>query len=343
MSEHLGRILARHCDPVTGSPFWLERQRELGFKLASRITSIDDLEILGSFDIDTLRRRPFSDFVPRGVLEAPLIFAETGGTTGEPATTAYSLADFHAAFVAPFLERVDGSSVFRGDYWLWLGPSGPHMIGKTAQRLAAITTGADAFAVDFDPRWFRRLAAGSLARTRYLEHLLDQAERIVARQDIRYLFTTPIVLDALTERLDERARAAIRFVYLGGMAIEDTVLLRCAARLPAARFLSGYGNTLFGVCHEARPVRPQAGPRAYYPQAERLVVRVSESDTTRPCSYGARGQLVMYRLDESALLPVVRERDEATRLPPQRDTTADGFGDPRPPAAAKLHIDHGIY
>jgi acyl-coenzyme A synthetase/AMP-(fatty) acid ligase len=146
--------------------------------------------------------------------------------------------------------------------------------------------------------------------TRYLEHLLDQAERIVARQDIRYLFTTPIVLDALTERLDERARAAIRFVYLGGMAIEDTVLLRCAARLPAARFLSGYGNTLFGVCHEARPVRPQAGPRAYYPQA---------------------------------LLPVVRERDEATRLPPQRDTTADGFGDPRPPAAAKLHIDHGIY
>lgn len=345
MSERLERILARHLHPRSGSPYWLERERQLGFSLRARMTSIDDLDLLGAFDLEALRSRPIGDFMPRDVAtDTPLILAETGGTTGTPATTAYSATDFHAAFVAPFLERLDGCAVFRGGYWLWLGPSGPHVIGKAARRIAGITTGADAFSIDFDPRWFRRLAPGSLARTRYLDHVLEQARRILAQQDVRYLFTTPVVLDTLSETMSERAREAVRLVYLGGMAIEDSVLLRIAARLPAALFLGGYGNTLFGVCHEARAARPQAGARCYYPQGERLVARVARGgDSSRPCAYGARGQLVMYRLDDSCFLPVVRERDEAIRLAPLVQGGADGFAAPHPPALPSVHIDHGIY
>ncbi|MEQ8663600.1 MAG: hypothetical protein RLW62_22510 [Gammaproteobacteria bacterium] len=343
MSERLGRILEQHCDAANGSPYWLERQAELGFSLVSRIACLDDFDLLGAFDLEALRRRPVTDFMPRHVAAAPLLFAETGGTTGVPATTAYSMGDFHAAFVAPLLNRLEGSAVFRGGFWLWLGPSGPHVIGKAAQRIASITTGADAFAIDFDPRWFRRLAVGSLARTRYMEHLLHQALRIIVQQDVRYLFTTPVVLDALSERMPAREREAIRLVYLGGMAIDDTILLRCAARLPAALFLGGYGNTLFGVCHEARAARPQPGPRRYFPQSERLAVRVVDAASRRPCAYGDRGRLVMYRIDASCLLPLVIERDEATRLAPLPGECADGFGDPRPPCTASLHVDNGIY
>jgi len=344
MTNRLERVLALHFDPVQGSPYWCERAAVLGFDPRTRIACVGDLDLLGPFDLDLLTARPVADFMPRGLRHAgPLVLAETGGTTGAPKATAYTPADFHAAFVQPFFDCVDGARIFNGGHWLWLGPSGPHVIGRAAQRIAALSTGADAFSVDFDPRWFRRLTPGSLARTRYLDHLLEQALRVVDQQDIRYLFTTPVVLERLVAALGSAARERVRFVYLGGMAIDADLLLALGAALPAADFLCGYGNTLFGVCHEVRAGRPAAGVRRYFPDGERLLARICCASTSTPVDYGERGQVVMFRLDDSMLLPVVRERDHALRIAPAGEGATDGFADPRPPETASLHIDHGIY
>ncbi|MGE0483877.1 MAG: hypothetical protein AB7Q81_07045 [Gammaproteobacteria bacterium] len=345
MSDYLERALALHFHPRRGSPYWLERAAELGFDPRARIATMADLDLLGPFDLEVLGMRPYTDFVPRDIVAGtPLVLAETGGTTGAPRLTAYTEDEFEAAFVTPFFECVNGAATFNGGHWLWLGPSGPHVIGKAAQRIARLSTGRDALSVDFDPRWFRRLAAGSLARERYLEHVIEQALRLVQGQDVRYLFTTPVVLERLLVRMVVREREAVRFVYLGGMAIDAETLATLATALPGADFLCGYGNTLFGVCHEARAMRPAAGPRHYYPHGERIAVRIVQPGTTTPAAPGERGQVAMTRCDLSMLLPGVLERDHALASEaPDLPGRGAGLADPRPPATQSVHIDNGIY
>lgn len=350
MSARLREVLAAHFDPVSGSPYWLRRQRTLDFDVRETIRDVDDLARFGPFDLADLSRCPVTDFVPRTVVAAGgLVLAETGGTTGPPRATAYAPVDFDAAFVTPFLDRVRDAALFDGGHWLWLGPGGPHIIGKAAQRIAALTTGSDAFSVDFDPRWFRRLAAGSLARTRYLDHVLEQALAILVSQDVRYLFCTPVVLAALAPRLAEPLRAAVRFVYLGGMPVTAAACEVLGAAFPAARFLAGYGNTLFGVSHERAPGRRLATqPCDYLPDTTRLVVRVvplaggpEAERIAQRAAPGARGQVMMHRLDHSGFLPCVLERDSAERLVLAGDQ--DGLRDPQPLIATGLRIDTGIY
>lgn len=353
LDQHLRAVLATHFDPVHGSPYWLARERALGFDVREGVRCVADLARLGPFDLDDLNRHPVEHFLPRGVRDAGgLVFAETGGTSGEPRPIAYSRDDFHAAFVEPFIATLDAGLLPGGGRWLWLGPSGPHVIGRAAQCIARLTTGSDAFSVDFDPRWYRRLAPGSLARTRYLEHLLEQALRIVGRQDVRYLFCTPVVLAALAGRMDAAARARVRLVYLGGMPLAPDAMRAIGAAFTGARCLAGYGNTLFGVTHQPRWLAAGdpalAAPPRYLPASVRLVVRVVPPGDAPAAlrlagraAPGVRGQVVMHRLDASGFLPNVMERDAAARI--ELDDEQDGLEDPRPIEQPAFKVDSGIY
>jgi hypothetical protein len=316
------------------------------------VRGLADLAVFGAFDPAELSRHPVEDFLPRAVRESSgLVFAETGGTSGEPRPIAYARADFEAAFVSPFLQRCAGHD-FGDGRWLWLGPGGPHVIGKAAQRIAERTTGADAFSVDFDPRWFRRLAAASIARTRYLEHVLEQALRVLATQRIAHLFATPVVLAALAPRLDTCLRERIGFLYLGGMPLAPDTMRAIGMAFPRARCLAGYGNTLFGVTHEAATGPARVTPPVYVPDSARLIVRVvpmpaigaTDEDPARLArrvAPGARGQVLMHRLDASGFLPNVLERDSAARV--DLGAAQDGLEDPRPLERTGLRIDNGIY
>ena len=353
MNAHLRAVLAAHFDPELGSPYWLARERELGFRVLDRVHDIDDLALLGPFELDALNRHPVEHFMPRGLHAASgIVFAETGGTSGEPRATAYSAADFHAAFVEPFIAKLDAGVLPDGGRWLWLGPSGPHVIGRAAQRIAFVTTGSDAFSVDFDPRWFRRLTPGSLARQRYLDHVLEHAERILRQQDVRYLFCTPVVLTELAARMSDPQRARVRLIYLGGMPLAPDAMRRIGAAFPGARCLAGYGNTLFGVTHQAAWVAADsaalAAPPRYLPDTPRLVVRIVPATGGSPakrlaqrCAPGERGQVVMHRLDLSGFLPCVMERDAAGRIP--LPDGQDGLDDPRPLDGPGFKVDTGIY
>ena len=353
MSRRLAHILALHLHPELGSRYWRETERELGFSICRRVQSLDDLHELGPFDEQALCTRPIEDFIPRSMHGGHKLFTgETGGATGRPKTVAYSASDFRAAFIDPFLSCVDCETIFTGGHWLWLGPSGPHIIGKVARQIAWETTGSDGFSVDFDPRWYRRLTSGSISRTRYLDHVLEQAERIAGQQDVRYLFCTPVVLDGLAKRLSERTRQAIRFVYLGGMAIEPGMHAALGELFPAAEFLCGYGNTLFGVTHEARAGRPNNEKRCYYPTSDRLIIRLVSRDETLSAmarlktdvTCGQTGQVVMHRLDESCFLANVMERDQAVRVRSDGPgESVDGIRDPRPIEIDGFKVDDGIY
>ncbi|MEN6426845.1 MAG: hypothetical protein ABFE13_15905 [Phycisphaerales bacterium] len=350
----LERILRIHFDANHGTPYWLEKQRELGIDAVERIRSIEDLAVLGPMDELALAERPIEDFIPQALRgHNDYLLAETAGTLGRPKTAVHRADEFEAAFVTPFIKAARRAGFPEGGHWLFIGPTGPHIIGRAARRCARALGAADAFTVDFDPRWAKKLPAGSLAAQRYLMHIQDQALAVLEVQKIKVLFVTPAVLDSLTDRIDQATRAAVRGVHLGGMAASAEFMARTAEMFPSAVVLSGYGNTLFGVV-------PQLGYSHetgfdYFPHGDRLVVRLiplgedgDEPDVTALVEHGRRGRVMAHRLDEMQFLPNLLERDSAVRIPPRPDAAAEGFlqdglRDPQPIVSETIKPAIGLY
>lgn len=332
LNRRLCEVLDIHFDPKWGSRYWLDRERELGIDVRRSVEYIEQLDVFGFMDGRDLTRRTIWDFVPQRFHSTArrLTVAETGGTLGSPKRTAYLDDEFREAFVSPFLAAAGEFVPFpRGARWLWVGPTGPHIVGKAVRAVCRDMDSPDPFSVDFDPRWYRAQAPGSLGRTRYLQHVIDQALEVLACEPVEVLFSTPPVLIALGEHTSTEERAAIQGVHLGGLPVTEEDGDRLLGLYPNARFLSGYGNTLFGMCPQLKD-RSLRGPR-YYPHGHRLWIRcVSEtragSATSETVHYGERGRVLGTRLDPGFLIVNLPERDTAIRIPPPpRHADAAGF------------------
>jgi hypothetical protein len=211
----------------------------------------------------------------------------------------------------------------------------------------------DPFSVDFDPRWAKRLADGSLARQRYLDHVTEQALDVLRREEVGVLFITPPALAALQQKMTDRQREAIHGVHYGGMSMTAEAVNAFRAAFPRAVHLAGYGNTLFGVVMEVEDQPREA--LDYFPLGDRLhfeVVAAAQGDGTAwppaPCERGQRGRVLFHRLDESCLLAGVLERDEAQRVAATAaaralGVTGDGLRNPRPAAALEQRLQLGLY
>jgi thienamycin biosynthesis protein ThnN len=355
MTDETGRlrdILALHFHPELGSAYWLARQEKLGLNVRDRVRTIEDLSLFGPMPLDDLRKNPLRAFIPTA-LHSQLhrfVIGETAGTSGEPRATAYRDDEFHAAFVTPFLQVVERTGFPVGEPWLWIGPSGPHIIGKAVRELARQTGSMDPFSVDFDPRWVKRLAEGSLARQRYLDHVVSQALDILTREEVSVIFTTPPTLLALAARMSDRQREAVGGVHYGGLSMTADQVNDFRMRFPNAVHMSGYGNTLFGVVMEVEDGQRTA--LDYFPCGDRVQFSVVADDSVeswppRSCNRGETGRVLFHRLDESSLLINVLERDVAERIAPSTTAlalgwTADGLRDPRPPANGP-RLQLGIY
>jgi len=355
--DRLRDLLALHFHPEHGSRYWLRRQEQLGWDVRDRVRTRDDLWLLGPMPADDLRGFPVRDFIPRGLHgQLPrFVLGETAGTSGRPCVTAYRDDEFRDAFVAPFLKVARATGFPQGEPWLWVGPSGPHIIGKVVRELARQTGSMDPFSVDFDPRWAKRLADESLARERYLDHVTGQALDVLERENVGVLFTTPAALTALARCMTDRQREAIRGVHYGGTSITAAALNAFREAFPRAVHLSGYGNTLFGVVMEVVDRPRQA--LDYFPLSDRVRFRVVDwpGEAGGGAGWppvergpGDTGRVVFDRLDESCLLVGVVERDEAARISPSPEALAlgggaDGLRDPRPPAALGGRLQLGLY
>ena len=328
-SGRLEDVVATHFDPEGGSRYWLERERALGIDARDVIREPEDLDRLGILRDTDLVNRSAWDFVPQSeqTHRADFVYCESGGTLGRPKRTLYAENDFHAAFVAPFLSVANHLVPFpEGAHWLWIGPSGPHAIGKAVGAVCRGMGSPDPYSVDLDPRWFKAQTPGSVTRTRYLQYVVEQALQILNHEPVEVLFGTPPLLVALGHELSAERRDAFEAVHLGGLSVnrEEDKLLR--ELYPRARFLAGYGNSLFGVSLQVRE-EPLSSP-SYYPHGDRLwmrVVREPESGRVKEVDYGERGRVLGTRLDRSFLIVNLLERDTVVRLRPPAEAVHLGF------------------
>jgi hypothetical protein len=349
--DRLHELLGLHLHPEWGSPYWLKRQEQLGWDVRDRVRTLDDLWLLGPMPPADLRTFPVRAFIPRALRNQwpRFLVGETAGTSGEPCATAYRDDEFQEAFIAPFLRVAKATGFPHGEPWLWVGPSGPHIIGKAACELARQTGSMGPFSVDFDPRWAKRLAEGSTARQRYLDHVTTQALDVLEREEVGTLFITPVALAALAARLSDRRREAIRGIHYGGMSLVPETVNDFRAAFPQAVHLAGYGNTLFGVVMEVADGHRLA--MDYFPLGERVQFHIVDAVETWPPTLRERGQpgrVLFHRLDESCLLVGVLERDQAERLAPSPEALAlggraDGLRNPQPLPALTGQLQLGLY
>jgi thienamycin biosynthesis protein ThnN len=355
--DRLRDLLHLHFHPGWGSSYWLQRQEQLGWNVPDRVRVPDDLWHLGPMPVADLRRFPVRDFIPRALHgQWPrFVVGETAGTSGEPCATAYREDEFQAAFIIPFLRVAEATGFPRGEPWLWVGPSGPHIIGKVVRELARQTGSMDPFSIDFDPRWAKRLADGSTARQRYLDHVTTQALDVLRREQVGVLFITPPALAALAARLSDSQREAIRGIHYGGMSLTPEMINDFRAAFPRAVHLAGYGNTLFGVVMEMADAHRLA--MDYYPLDDRVRLHVVDwpddgealgNWPPSPCVQGRSGRVLFHRLDESCLLIGVLERDQAERVAPSPGARAlgsyaDGLRNPQAPPTLVGRLQMGLY
>ena len=338
------QIVDLHFHPRHGARFWLRRQQRLGFDVRDRVRSMADLRLFGMIEPEDLRGTSVWDFVPRAFHRQRdrFVLVESGGSSGAPVPGAYLQSEFHDAFVTPFVEVADLVGFPRGAQWLYIGPSGPHVIGRAARELALALDSPEPWQVDFDPRWAKKLAPGSLAAKRYLDHVVEQAIAVFRREPCEVLFTTPRVVERLIEVFTDTERERLRGLHLGGLAMTADDVNRFRQAFPAAAHLAGYGNTLFGCALEVAD--QQRTTLDYFPRGPRLQFDVMIPDGAE----GKRGQLVFHRLDESMLLVGVLERDWGELIPaspPARELgwCGNGIRDPAPPPTRTAQLKLGIY
>jgi phenylacetate-coenzyme A ligase PaaK-like adenylate-forming protein len=342
-------VVQWHFDPETGSPFWIDRAEKLGWDPRKEVRGFGDLHRFGLFEDEWLRGGPVQRWLPRGLAGKPVYVFETGGTTGTPKSR-INCEDFRIDYEI-FSETFPEEHFPKGANWLMIGPSGPRRLRLAVEHLAQ-HRGGICFMVDLDPRWVIKLIKKGWTEhlEAYKNHVIDQAVTLLeANHDIRCLFATPKLLEALALRLEDMG-TTIRKVGITGIFSGGTEFTPQWNRFAHEELLDGaymtptYGNTLMGLAPSA-PSGPQNDYKiAYYPPQPRAAIEVvSFEDENRVVEYGETGRVKVTTLTREFFMPGFLERDEGEREPPCDLYPWDGVSGVRPFHGFATTTTVGVY
>ncbi len=336
LDAHVREIIQWHFSPETGCPFWLEWTEKVGWDARNKVQGFDGLIQFGHFKDKELRGGPVRRWLPRAYVDRPIYVFETGGTTGTPKSR-INIDDFRIDYEL-FSETLPDEHFPKGANWLMLGPSGPRRLRLAVEHLAH-HRGGISFCVDLDPRWVVKLIKkGWMDHLKaYQEHIIDQAVNLLsANHDIKCLFTTPKLLEALANRL-EAEESSIRAVGITGIFSGGTEFTPQWLRFAMEELLDGvymtptYGNTLMGLA-ASKPFDPADNYKiTYYAPQPRAVLEVVDFDNFETVvDYGQTGRLMLTTLTKEFFMPRFLERDEGEREPASDLYPWDGISGTKP-------------
>jgi hypothetical protein len=337
-------VLDWHFSPQTGTPFWLEWAKEAGFDPRQEVRGYAGLERFGSFQDEWLRGGPVRRWVPKGCAGRPVYIFETGGSTGVPKSR-ISIDDFRVDY-DHFSATLPDEYFPKGADWLHVGPSGPRRLRLAVEHLCQ-HRGGICFMVDLDPRWVVKLVKDGETgiMERYKRHVIDQALTLLKAHEIKCLFTTPKLLEALCEKVSLR-KLGITGVFCGGTEMTPQ-FHRFAVEelLEGIYFAPTYGNTLMGLAtHKPRAKPDDPWDIIYYPPSPRAMIEVVDPDRPdRVVGYGETGRVRLTTLTKEFFMPRFLERDEAEREAPCELYPWDGVRNVRPFSRFQATVVEGVY
>jgi phenylacetate-coenzyme A ligase PaaK-like adenylate-forming protein len=349
LDTHVREIIAWHFNPETGTPFWLERVKTLGFDPRKEVHGFTDLKKFGLFEDEWLRGGPVRRWVPKALQHKPIYVFETGGTTGIPKTR-INIDDFRADYEM-FSDTLPEEYFPKGANWLMLGPSGPRRLRLAVEHLCQFRGGI-CFCVDLDPRWVVKLIKKGWVEhlNAYKDHVIEQALTVLeAGHDIKCMFTTPKLLEAFAVALEKQG-SSIKQTGITGIFSGGTEFTPQFTRFAVEELLDGvymtptYGNTLMGLAC-SKPVGPEDGYKiSYYAPQPRAVVQVVDfDDADKAVEYGQTGRVMLTTLTKEFFMPRFLERDEGEREPPYEKYPWDGVSGVRPYRGFASTTTVGVY
>lgn len=342
LDRHAVEIVRWHFSEDTGSPFWLARRSELNFDPLTEIRGFDDLAKFPEFQDEWLRGGPVERWRPKAYAGRPTYVFETGGTTGIPKSRVV-IDDFRIDYEL-FSQTLPDKYFPRGTNWLMLGPSGPRRLRLAVEHLCQFRGGI-CFCIDLDPRWVIKLIKKGWMDhlEEYKKHCIEQAITILtAGHNIRCMFATPKLLDALCLALEERnlslKQLGVTGIFSGGTeftpqwtryAVEE--LLGGPPETSGIYMTPTYGNTLMGLaCSKPISAAERYKISYYAPQPRAVIEVVSFDDSSRVVEYGQTGRVKLTTLTKEFFVPGFLERDEGEREPPCDAFPWDGISGVRP-------------
>ncbi len=349
LDAHVREIIAWHFDPKTGTPFWLERIKKLGFDPRKEVKGYDDLKIFGLFEDEWLRGGPVRRWVPLALQDKPIYVFETGGTTGIPKSR-IGIEDFRTDY-SMFSETLPEKYFPKGANWLMLGPSGPRRLRLAVEHLCQ-HRGGICFCIDLDPRWVVKLIKKGWMEhlNAYKDHCIEQALTVLkAGHDIKCMFTTPKLLESMAGAL-ERQGSSIKETGITGIFSGGTEFTPQFTRFAVEELLEGvymtptYGNTLMGLAC-SKPVSAEDGYKiTYYAPQPRAVLQVVDfDDPEKTVPYGQTGRVMLTTLTKEFFMPRFLERDEGEREKPYEKYPWDGVSGVRPFREFAAATTVGVY
>ena len=337
-------IVEWHFNPETGCPFWLEYAKQLDWDPRREIRGYEDLDRLGRFQDEWLRGGPVRRWVPKAYADRPIYSFETGGSTGVPKSR-INIEDFRIDYEA-FSDTLPDESFPKGSDWLMLGPTGPRRLRLAVEHLAQHRGGV-CFMVDLDPRWVIKLLKKNQSEMaeKYKQHVIDQGLTLLkAHDNIRCLFTTPKLLEALCDKVSLK-RVGITGVFCGGTEMTPQFYRYAVEELlDGVYFAPTYGNTLMGLAVHKPRVPEDDYAVIYYPPAPRAMIEVVDpDDPDRIVEYGETGRVRLTTLTREFFMPRFLERDEAARERPCDLYPWDGVRNVRPFSRFQTSVVEGVY
>ncbi len=358
LDAHTREVVQWHFSPETGTPFWLEKAREYKFNPLKDVKCFEDLKLFGLFEDEWLRGGPIRRWVPKGMANKPVYVFETGGTTGIPKSR--MVVEDHWIDYEMFSDTLSDQYFPKNTNWLMLGPSGPRRLRLAVEHLAQ-HRGGICFCIDLDPRWVVKLIKkGWMEHLKaYQEHCIDQALTILsAGHDIKCMFTTPKLLDALCTKLEKEgvklangkkvnrlADAGITGIFCGGTEMTSQWIRFAIEEYlgPEIYIAPTYGNTLMGLAAGDKPVAPEY-KICYYAPEPRAVAQVVDFDNNdKVVDYGKEGRVMLTTLTKEFFVPRFLERDEAFREKPSSKYPWDGVSGVKPFRGFAATTTVGVY
>jgi phenylacetate-coenzyme A ligase PaaK-like adenylate-forming protein len=356
LDAHVRETVEWHFNPETGAPFWVDAAKgtnpllKLGFDPRREVKSFEDLKKFGLFEDDWLRGGPVRRWLPKALWTKPTYVFETGGTTGIPKSRVV-VDDFRIDYET-FSYTLPDKFFPKGANWMMLGPSGPRRLRLAVEHLCQFRGGI-CFCVDLDPRWVIKLIKkGWMEHLKaYQEHVIDQALTILsAKHDIKCLFTTPKLLDALCGRLEKDGATlkdrGITGIFCGGTEMTSQWIRFAIEELlgPEIYIAPTYGNTLMGLAASDMPTAADNYKIAYYAPEPRAAVQVVDfDDPNKVVPYGQTGRVMLTTLTKELFIPRFQERDEGEREKPSAKYAWDGVSGVRPYRGFAATTVVGVY